>query len=175
VCVCVCERVSEWVSEWVSVCEWVSERERERERERESEWDNLLCCRSELSLLYGSFCFQAAYCQGLYLSEWDSFVGFDALEGAEHLPSPPPALRDIVTEGNENFERAESENYCYENLKVKYDTSTPGNPIKCKISSGLAVYETSVLNVKVLWTYNSSFSEFPFYYGIIYFFVFICN
>lgn len=54
-----------------------------------------------------------------------------------------PLLWDVVTEGNEDFERAESENCCYENMKAKYDLSTVSNPIKCKIPLPISVYYSS--------------------------------
>jgi hypothetical protein len=49
-----------------------------------------------------------------------SFDGFDVQGGPDPSLSP---LSDNVTEGNENFERRESENCYSENLKVKYNVS----------------------------------------------------
>lgn len=76
-----------------------------------------------------------------------------------------PLLWDIVTEGNEDFERAESENCCYGNMKAKYDLSTVSNPIKCKIPFSISVYYTScvecesfmVLQQRLSWISPLSF------------------
>lgn len=65
-----------------------------------------------------SYDIQATLYRGWHHCEEISFVGFDFLGGADLFP---PLLRDIVTEGNENFERVKSENCCSENLEVKYE------------------------------------------------------